>query len=757
VIRGRRITPTDIKAVQELLSEKPGLGRWGLALELCQRWQWQAANGDWKGRSALTVLVELGRRGWIDLPASARSRSASRVRGPKAERWLGEVMESPLNEHRPLRWELVHTAQQRQQWRQLLDAYHYLGAPGLVGAHLKYLVYDRDDQLLGALGWQSAVAYWGCRERSLEGSLAQRARYLDRLVNNVRFLVLPWIKVRHLASVILSEGVQHLQRDWPRHYGVPVWWVESFVDRQRFAGASYRAANWQAIGWTRGFAKRPEGFVQHGQKKEVYVYVIEPRLRRMIHEDDRQPLLTRAFLLAQRLREENKLTKRMRMKQILESWKPKLPPKCELSVEDVEKVGQELSQFTAWFHDAFGRVEPTQLFELHLQGLLSEAERKNMEAIALRLDGPNRVRNLQRLMSEYQWDESSMRKRHWQVAAQSLEDEQGVWSIDASEFPKKGRASVGVAPQYCGVLGQTANCQSGVFICYSSPKGHALLDSRLYLPKCWFEPEFQERRKQCRIPEKTTFKTKQELALELLKPLLESNQFGGKWITGDCSFGNTESFLEEWPQDSYYLAEIACTRKVWVKATGISAKWKTEGCTVEQLLKVKHLLNWQTHKISEGEKGPIVAAFARVRVYWSAERTPETERWLLLRNDATHKIKYALSNAPDDTPMKELVRVSGARWPIERCFQEDKSELGLDHYEHRSWTAWHRHMRLVFLAQLFLRCLQIKFKKNACVNPASSTPVNGVQFPATQAPTCLSCDPGRLSYTAQRSGLSLPP
>ena len=122
--------------------------------------------------------------------------------------------------------------------------------------------------------------------------------------------------------------------------------------------------------------------------------------------------------------------------------------------------------------------------------------------------------------------------------------------------------------------------------------------------------------------------------------------------------------------------------------------------------KIKSLWNWQTHKIAEGEKGPLVAAFSRLRVYLSPERTPESERWLLLRSDANGKIKYALSNAPQDTSMRELVRASGARWPIERCFQENKSELGLDHYEHRSWTAWHRHMRLVFLSRR-----QIKFKK----------------------------------------------
>ena len=288
-----------------------------------------------------------------------------------------------------------------------------------------------------------------------------------------------------------------------------------------------------------------------------------------------------------------------------------------------------------------------------------------------------------------------------------------VWSLDASEFPKKGTASVGVAPQYCGALGKTANCQSGVFICYTSPQGHALLDSRLYLPQCWFEPAYAPRRQICHIPPDTRFQTKPELALGLLQPLLATQQFGGRWITCDCSFGNHETFLAELPPDYYYLAEIACTRKVWPQACAARPQWEQSGCTVEQLLSCKGLLNWETHRIAEGEKGPLVAAFARLRVFLSPERTAASARWLLLRNDANRKVKYALSNAPRTTRLRELVRVSGARWPIERCFQEDKSELGLDHYEHRSWVAWHRHMRLVFLAQLFLLRLQRKFKKNS--------------------------------------------
>ena len=403
----------------------------------------------------------------------------------------------------------------------------------------------------------------------------------------------------------------------------------------------------------------------------------------------------------------------MRTKPKWKAWKPKPPLRFELSVEDVAKVEQELSQFTALFHPAFGRREPAEKFDLYFKGLLSDAERKNMEAIALKLQGPEEVRNLQRLMSHTKWNESWMGKRHWELAAESLSDPLGVWDIDSSEMAKKGKESVGVAPQYCGSLGKIANCQSGVFIGYSSPKGHALLEGGLYLPKLWFEPEYQERWKRCRIPAETKFKTKPELAQELFQPLWESHQFGGNWVTCDCTFGNNDSFLAALPKGLFYLADIACTRKVWVKKASRKPKLETEGCTVEELLNVKGLLNWQTHKVSEGAKGPIVAAFARRRVYTSAERSPESERWLLVRNDANEGVKYALSNAPQQTPMRELVRVSGARWPIECCFEEGKSELGLDHYEHRSWPAWHRHIRLVFLAQLFLIRLQIKYQEKA--------------------------------------------
>lgn len=343
--------------------------------------------------------------------------------------------------------------------------------------------------------------------------------------------------------------------------------------------------------------------------------------------------------------------------------------------------------------------------------LLSNTQRKNVEAMALELRGPEAVRSLQRFVSEYQCDEEVLRKRHWQELGASLADPQGVWSVDASEFPKKGQESVGVAPQYCGNLGKTANCQSGVFLAYVSPKGHALVESRLYLPECWFQAEYRERREQCRVPKEVKFQTKPELAGEILQSALQSGHFPARWVTCDTSFGNNEAFLAGLPSDLLYLAEIACIRRVWPHAAPGHPKLEREGSTVEALTTVKGLLKWETVRICEGEKGPIVAGVARIRVYLSAQRTPGSQRWLFLRNDPNQKIKYALSNAPESCPRSEMVGVSQARWPIERCFQEDKGELGLDHYEHRSWTAWHRHMRLTFLAQLFLLRLRLRLKK----------------------------------------------
>ena len=727
---------------------------------MAHHWQWRSGSGRFKVRAALAILVAWEGRGWLRLPPPRIVHGPVRSQGgqPQGDAPRGQQA-GVLGDYRPFHWQLVDSAEQRRQWRGVLARHHYLGAPALVGAQLQYLVYSRQGHLVGALGWQSAVERLDCRDRlvGVSGRAELRARFLAHAVNNVRFLVLPWVRVPHLASALLGEGLEGLQADWPRHYGAPVWLAESFVDRTRFSGIAYRAANWIALGWTRGFAKHHGQFIYHGQPKEVYVYVIEKQIRQLLLADPAQALLTREFLLAQRLTgNPQPQARRKPMSELLQSWVPKPSPHWGLGAEDLATVGQELNEFTALFADTFCRIEPAELCQLYLQGLLSDTARKNVEAMALALQGPQVVRDLQRFITDYVWDEPWMREQHWKLAAQSLADAQGVWSIDASEFPKKGQHSVGVAPQYCGALGKTANCQSGVFICYSSPQGHTLLDARLYLPQCWFTEAYQDRREQCRLPQDIPFQTKPQLALGLFTELWPRQLFPGRWVTCDTSFGNNEDFLAQLPKELYYLAEIPCTRKVWLKAAPSHPELETEGGTVEHLVAEKDLLQWYSRQVAEGEKGPIVAGFARVRVYVSGERTADSERTLLLRNDPDGQIKYALSNAPEAEPLSELVRVSGARWPIERCFQEDKSGLGLDHYEHRSWPAWHRHMRLVFLAHLFLLRLNLKYKKSPGTDAAPSAGAAGVESAPSEAGPELCVGVCALPPRAQSSRLPLP-
>jgi SRSO17 transposase len=300
------------------------------------------------------------------------------------------------------------------------------------------------------------------------------------------------------------------------------------------------------------------------------------------------------------------------------------------------------------------------------------------------------------------------------LAAQTLSDPQGLWTIEVRPFPKPGPAWVGAAPQGSGALGRKTYCQWGVFIGYSSSKGQGLLDSRLYLPPCWFEPEFAQQWRHYRIPEEVTFQSQQHLAVGLLGQLWNSHLFGGHWIGCDSTLAGQEGFLEQLPKEAYYLAQTACTRQLWIQQTGLSEQLPTGGYTVEQLLQAKPRLDWQTHPLLEN--GPALAAWARRRVYLRAPGDPQSECWLLLRRQANGQLRAALSNAPADIPMTELIRVSADRWPLAGSVHPGQSEPGLDQYEHRSWTAWHRHMRLVFLAQLFV----LRLNRHSAAQPGSA-------------------------------------
>ncbi len=431
-----------------------------------------------------------------------------------------------LNDVLPLEFVEVSQTFQGTLWNQLMKDHHYLGFHVLVGAHLKYLIFSQG-HLLAATGWSSAVWKLKPRDIAIGWTSQQRQRDLPRLANNNRFLIFPWIHIPHLASHILSMNIRHVKRDWHNRYGTSLVLLETFIDPEHFKGTSYKAANWIHVGTTKGFSKNGRSFQFHGHPKEVFLYPLSPDFREQLGCDkpasEQNPLfpLTHRYLLS--LNEFHSRRETMLLQH--RGWNTKLPPPFKLTENDLQLLVEEFRQYHVLFKDCFGRVEHDESSRVYLQGLMSSLQRKSIEPIALSLMNTSRVRTLQKFINNSIWDVETLAQRHREEAAKTVADPLGVISVDGCDFPKKGKESVGVARQYCGRLGKVDNCQAGVFLAYASPKGYALLDRRLFLPQSWFAKEQKERREKCRIPKEKIFKTKPQLAMEMIQQIRSSQLF----------------------------------------------------------------------------------------------------------------------------------------------------------------------------------------------------------------------------------------
>jgi SRSO17 transposase len=428
---------------------------------------------------------------------------------------------------------------------------------------------------------------------------------------------------------------------------------------------------------------------------------------------------------------------------------PTLPAVRTLTAADLDGLVEELAAYHAHFAPLFRRPEQRAWAAVYLRGLLTaEVPRKNVEALALRLLGAgagaaNRVRALQQFVGDGGWDDAGLLAAHRRLVDETLGADDGVLLVDGHETPKQGRHSVGVARQWCGHSGKQDNCQAGVFLGYASRQGYTLLDRRLYLPAVWFTEAYADRRWACRIPRGTPFRTKHALAGELVEAAVAAGTLRARWVVADEGYGDSPALLDRWAATGlWYLAEVARDTQVWplTAPDGQTPRARPTGWVPPRVASGKgpaptktrlHPASpapqrvdawaaavppdrWQRYRLLEGSKGPLVAAFVAVRVVMVRERLPGPEGWLLVRRSvpsgdaesAEPADKYYLSNAPVETPLAELVRLSGLRWPIEACFAEGRQELGLDHYETRTWRGWHHHTTLVLLAHHFLVRLQ---------------------------------------------------
>jgi len=365
------------------------------------------------------------------------------------------------------------------------------------------------------------------------------------------------------------------------------------------------------------------------------------------------------------------------------------------------------------FAFCFGRRECQEHALGYLRGLLLAEGRKSVEPMALVFGGPSdsevevkRSNALawQRFLTVSAWEALAVQREIQAVFNEEFVPTVGEWAIgtvaviDGSGFVKRGNQSVGVQRQWCGRLGKQENCQVGVFLLGATPAGNALLDHQLYLPEAWAADA--ARRKKTRVPEEIAFQTKPQLAAALLA----RSTVRFDWVTADEEFGRDGALLDALEQTHQrYLLEIPCDTTVWTT--------KPMRQTPDEFVRqVRHLAtliparSWETIKLREGAKGPLAFEFARLRVWSVRHRHAGPPLWLLIRRSLEREpeVKYYLSNAEPDIPLRTMAQVTGVRWRVEEFFEDAKGQLGMAQYEARSWTSWHHHMSLVALAHLYV-------------------------------------------------------
>lgn len=281
--RGRDLTAQDLAGIRATIAAHYERGRTHIGVRLCEQWQWRQANGEYKAFAARDLLRRLERAGLVELPAPQRVK----INPPKRYEQIPFFLQSPLTgtlaDHPT---PVLREAQGAESylWDYLLAHYHYLGRAPLVGEHLKQLVYI-GEQVVGCVGWASAAWKIGPRDRHIGWSLAQKRARLHLVANNVRFLLLPWGRLPHLASKVLALSVRGVSESWQRRYGHGLLLAETFVDRARFAGTCYRAANWVRVGQTQGNAKRGHLYERHGLVRDIYLYPLQRHWREALTQE----------------------------------------------------------------------------------------------------------------------------------------------------------------------------------------------------------------------------------------------------------------------------------------------------------------------------------------------------------------------------------------------------------------------------------------------------------------------------------------
>ena len=388
--------------------------------------------------------------------------------------------------------------------------------------------------------------------------------------------------------------------------------------------------------------------------------------------------------------------------------KQQLLDECEVPPEAFLGGIERLAEFARPFAECLGRREQKDHARTYLAGLVSDLGHKTAESIAYRHDQERH--GLQHFVGSSTWDHRPLMKELAEQVGRELGTPDGVIVFDPSGFAKKGDTSVGVQRQWLGRLGKVDNGQVGVYMAYASTREHALVDVRLYLPKAWAKD--RARRKRCGVPKSARYRTRHELALEMLQetgPLLPH-----AWVTGDDEMGRSSRFRAELRRlnEPYLLAvpsnttvrDLDGARPEW---TGRGPHPKRAFEQVRAWSKARPAGAWRRIQVGDGERGPQFVELVATRVVAKTDRGrigPEELLVVIRSTDegGATKHDYYLSSAPPETLPGVLARVAKAEHRVERCLQRGKSEAGLADYQVRTWLGWHHHQALSLIAGWFL-------------------------------------------------------
>jgi SRSO17 transposase len=394
-----------------------------------------------------------------------------------------------------------------------------------------------------------------------------------------------------------------------------------------------------------------------------------------------------------------------------------------MDAEQIRQLKPMLNKYLGQFEESFGRIDTVRHLETYVRGQLSDLPRKSIEPMADASGVPPRT--LQEFLSLLSWDELSMRDTLQQVVSRDHAHGCSIGIIDETGHPKKGDKTPGVQRQWCGNTGKIDNCVVTVHLCYACDRiasgagsFHCLLDSELFLPERWADDG--ERCRQAGIPDEMVHRPKWKIALELYERAI-ANQVRFSWLTFDEQYGQIPEFLFRLDdRGQLYVGEIPNGFTGWLIKPSVLRKdhhkttrkgklkvKSSPAVTVKNLLRFSYPLRdqpWEKFYIKDTTKGPMVWEAKATRFYLNRDGQPTFPHWLIVARNVLDptEIKFFISNAPADIPLEVLLHVGFSRWHVERCFEDEKGEVGLSHFEVRNYRSLRRHLILTAVSFLFL-------------------------------------------------------